>query len=99
VTLRGRNKKPHHLDNSLELDPSWAAPSCAATEDILAILQNPNVHYRVHKSPPPVPILSQTNPVHIPHPSYLTQNINKSAVVPQDVWMHVFSTVLAIYNN
>jgi len=29
----------------------------------------------LHKSPPPVPVLSQINPIHVPHPHYhLLQN-------------------------
>jgi hypothetical protein len=32
----------------------------------------PNVHYRVHKSPTPVPILRQIDPVHT-IPSYLSK--------------------------
>ena len=48
--------------------PSWEANWFAASQEIPRISQNLKVLYRTHKSPPPVPILGQPNPVdtHIP---------------------------------
>ena len=46
--------------------PSWEANWFAASQAIPRISRNPKVHYRTHKSPPPVSILGQLNPVHIP---------------------------------
>jgi len=46
--------------------PSWAANWFAASQEIPRISQNPKVHYRTHKRPPPVSILDQS--IH-PHPT------------------------------
>ena len=56
------------LTYSMVQTPSWKANWFAASQEIPRILWNPKVHYRTHKRPPPVTILGQPNPVHIPTP-------------------------------
>ena len=54
------------LTHSMVQSPSRAANWFAASQEILRISRKPKVHSRTHKRPPPVPILGQPNPVHIP---------------------------------
>ena len=51
--------------------PSWEANWFSASQEIPRILWNSNVHYRIHKCLPPVPILSQLDPVDTPISRFL----------------------------
>ena len=62
----------------------------AASQEIPRISWNPNVLYRTYKRPPPISILGQPNPVHIPtshlleiHPNIIHPSMPRS---PQ--WSH-----------
>jgi hypothetical protein len=56
------------LINSMQQSPSWEAYSSSSSQEIPRIWCNQEVNYRVHNSPPPVPIVSQINPAYAPHP-------------------------------
>ena len=72
--------------------PSWAANWFVASQEIPRISLNPKVHYRTHKRPPPVPILGQPNPVHIPtsHLLEIHPNIIHPSTPRSPQWSHSF---------
>jgi hypothetical protein len=49
-----------HLHGAIGQSPSWEASRFPASQEIPRILWNPKVHYLIHNSPPPVPILSMS---------------------------------------
>ena len=54
----------------------WEANRFSASREIPRILWNPKFHYHSYKNLPPVPILSQLDPVHAPTSLFLKTHLN-----------------------
>ena len=71
------------LTYSMVQSPSWEANWFAASQEIPRISRNLKVHYCTHKLPPPVLILGQPTPVHIPTSHLLESHPNIHPSTPR----------------
>jgi len=84
------------LTYSMQRSPCSQANSFSASQEILHILWYLKVHYRNHKCPRTVPILSQLDPVHTPTFQFLKTILILSChlrlVLPGGLFHSVFPT-------
>jgi len=60
----------------MEQSPSGEVNWFSASQEIPHILEDPKVHYRIHKCPPPLPILNPLDPVHTPKSHFSKMYLN-----------------------
>ena len=72
ITIRLHCLLTHYMQHS----PSWKANKFSASQEIPRILWYPKVYYLSHKGPPPVPVLSQLDPVHTFTSHFLKIHLN-----------------------